>query len=98
MWNEWKEILAWFKGTEEASTPDQSAMDGLMRLVAATTMASLNEARQMRENPPHLSDSTPPPVDQDEQPQIAPVPEDKENKTSSGASRQTDEQPPPAPK
>jgi len=95
MWKEWKEILAWFRGTEEASTPDQSAMDGLMRLVAATTMASLHEAQQRRENPPHLSDAAPLPSERAEQNDAAPPAQEERDAKLPPAKRQSDEQKPP---
>lgn len=95
MWKEWKEIVAWFRGTEEASTPDQSAVDGLMRLVAATTMASLHEAQQRQNNPPHLSDAAPPPSEREEQAAAVPPKAKGPASTQPPAKPQSDKQPPP---
>lgn len=63
-----------------------------MRLVAATTMASLHEAQQRQENPPHLSDLAPLPSEQEEQTAVVPPAKEAELPP---ATRQSDEQEPP---
>lgn len=102
MWNDLKEILSWLRADGEASTPEQSSVDSLMRLVAMSTMASLHEAQQRRENPPHLSDAAPAPEDGEQAAESASPaePEEQPEPTSEplAAHRQPDEQAPPSSK
>lgn len=57
MWSDLKSIMAWFQGAEEPAEQNQDkGMAGLMRLVAASTMASIRHAQERQGNEPYASD------------------------------------------
>ncbi|MCB0554129.1 MAG: hypothetical protein KDD02_11300 [Phaeodactylibacter sp.] len=57
-----KEILRWLRGEDEAYTPADAPVAGLMRLVALSAMASVAELKQRQE------DEAPASPDSDEAP------------------------------
>ncbi len=60
MWSDLKSIIAWFQGTEEPEEqPQDKGMAGLMRLVAASTMASIRHAQERQGDEPYAADDDP---------------------------------------